>query len=341
MKRLLFLVQTILSLIYCTTLTAQESTSNIKLKVEARADYNHDNHKKELNGLKGNIVDFKLEGDINDRFSYKYRQRLNKPNKDASFFDATDWLYINYKASENISLQAGKWIVAVGCWETEPAPIDVYQLSEFCMNYDCYQWGLNLVLNSSDKQHTLYAQVCQSPFTRPYKAMNGKPSEMWAYNLLWNGNIDFFHTFYSLNLIEYMPGKYINYFASGNRFDISSRLTWDVDLLSRASKGSDLFKDYSIMSQLVYKASDMFHCFAKVSYDVNKTGNGNDWTVHDGTEILRLGAGCEFFPLKNEKVRLHAHYSHCWGKNTNPNGVFNDGEQILNIGFSWKMEILK
>lgn len=54
-------MQTILSLIYCTTLTAQESTSNIKLKVEARADYNHDNHKKELNGLKGNIVDFKLE----------------------------------------------------------------------------------------------------------------------------------------------------------------------------------------------------------------------------------------------------------------------------------------
>lgn len=53
------------------------------------------------------------------------RHRLNKKNNDASFFDATDWLYLAYR-KDNWELSAGKQVVAIGGYEYDAAPIDLY-----------------------------------------------------------------------------------------------------------------------------------------------------------------------------------------------------------------------
>lgn len=122
----------------CTTATAQNNKP-LNLTVEARGDYQYtsvDGEKdKDQSGFKGNIVDFVLKGDLSPKFSYAYRQRLNGINKDYTFFDATDWLYLKYKPTNNLSLIAGKYIVLVAGWELYPAPIDCYFLSEFCYNF--------------------------------------------------------------------------------------------------------------------------------------------------------------------------------------------------------------
>ena len=321
---------------------SEEKTSlRPKLKFEARLDYNHDSANDDMSGIKGYIVDLKLEGDLSPRFSYKYRQRLNKPVKDASFFDATDWLYLTYKAHRNISLMAGKWIVAVGGWETEPAPIDIYQISEFCNNYSCYQWGMNVIFNTADNQNQFYLQVCESPFRKQYKAATGNGREMWAYNALWIGNIDFYHAFHSVNMMEYRPGKYLNFIALGNRFDLGRKVALDFDIQHRASRASDFFKDYTLSAQIAYRPLSAFRCFAKLSHDRNHTGNVSDVTVFDGTKMTRLGGGVEFFPLKNDNLRLHGHYSYAWGQNANPDGVLRDGQSVVNVGLTWRMHILK
>ena len=321
--------------------SAQETSLRPKLKFEARCDYNHDSENADKSGIKGYIVDFKLEGDLSPRFSYKYRQRLNKPQKDASFFDATDWLYLTYKAHRNVSLMAGKWIVALGGWETEPAPIDIFQVGEFCNSYSCYQWGANVILNTNNDNHQVYFQFCESPFRKLYEQTSGKGKEMWAYNVLWIGNADFFHSFYSANMMEYRPGKFLSFVALGNRFDLGPKVSLDFDFQHRASRASDFFKDYSISTQIDYHPVPAFRCFSKYSYDTNTTGNDSDLCVHDGTKISRLGAGVEYFPLKNDNLRLHAQYSYSWGDNTNPDGVLRDKQSVVNVGVTWRMHILK
>ena len=89
----------------------------LTLRIEARLDYMQeyvDNAKINNNsGFKGKYLNIRLDGNLTDNFSYSYRQRLNKPNVNSTFFDATDWLTLTYKHN-NWSISAGKQVVAIG-----------------------------------------------------------------------------------------------------------------------------------------------------------------------------------------------------------------------------------
>lgn len=326
------------------SMQAQEKKP-VHLKVEARGEYDyegidgktmHDN-----TGLRGNIVDFKLEGDISRHFSYTYRQRLNTLNKDSSFFDSTDWLYLNYAPNEHWSIMAGKWVVLTGGWEFEPPPIDCFQLCEFCYNFPCYQWGVTTTYTTPKKHDNIMLQVTQSPFRKMYEGASGKGAQMYGYGLIWMGNHGVYKPLWSFNMFEREPGRYMSTIGLGNRFNFGKKIEWDVDFLNRACNDQTiLFKDFSVMSRFCYKFCRRFNVFAKVSYDTNKSGTAYDQTVLDGTEITRIGAGFEFYPLKNNDVRLHGNYSYSFGKNTNENGYLQDKQSLVSIGVSWQMKVL-
>lgn len=337
----------VLLLLLCVPATAMAQDSErkaVSLRIEARADYQREyvdsGLVKENSGLRGNIVDILVQGDISDHFSYKYRQRLNGINKDRTFFDATDWLYLAYSPSDRFTLMAGKWVALVGGWEFDPAPIDVFQLCEFCYHFPCYQWGVDFIYKTTDHKSQFIAQVCESPFRKVHEAKSGHGADMWAYNAMWYGNYGIFHSAWSLNLVEYMPGNYINYIALGNRFNLGRHIVWDIDLVNRAAKGQKfLLQDFSVMSRFNYVFSKKIDVFAKVSYDVNKTDTDRDLALARGTEMTRLGAGVNFYPLNNDKVRVHANYSYAFGKNTTDHGFLQDKQSIVNVGLSWKMDI--
>ena len=104
-----------------------------------------------------------------------------------------------------------------------------------------------------------------------------------------------------------------------------------------------LFKDYSVMSEAAYAIADKVNIFGRLTYDVNNTtGAINDFCVMPGTELTRLGAGVEFYPLpkNNRAIRLHAFYNYTFGRNGNPNGVLVDGQSMFSIGLKWKIDIV-
>jgi len=133
------------------------------MRLEARGDYKREyvdgQYQKDFSGFKGEMLDVYLQGSIGQKFSYKYRQRLNGINRDYNFFDATDWLYMAYSPSERLTLMAGKWVVLTGCWEFDPAPIDVYQLGEFCYHFPCYNWGVNAIVSTKKGNDKFVAQL--------------------------------------------------------------------------------------------------------------------------------------------------------------------------------------
>ena len=349
-------------------LYAQES-QHVNLSVEARADYQRESidgvKNNDKTGFKGNIFNLIINGNLSPKFSFKYRQRLNGINKEYTFFDATDWIFLTYLATENRTHSGGKWAVLCGPWEFDPAPIDCFQLFEFCYNFPCYEWGLWLGYQTTNKKDQFFLQMVESPFRKVYKRNSGASSEMYAYNLIWYGSHGILHTDWSVNLMEYAPGKFINYLSFGNRFDVADNLQIGVDYMNRATKGQTfLFKDCSMTARVDYQPTPQVNLWAKASYDVNHAGVDTnpetstpltepnqktaeqskpraDLVLYEGTEITRVGAGLEYYPLKNKRVRLHANYSYCFGKNTNPTGYLQDKHSILDLGVTWRVNVIK
>ena len=336
-------MRNIIMLIMAITLiaTAAKAQNNkFNLQAETRIDYSGEflnsddsNYKAGFNGKYLNII---LSGTIGDKFSYAYRQRLNKANADQSFFDATDWIYLTYAPSRNWEFSGGKQVVAIGGYEYDRAPIDLYFCSEFWNNIACYQFGVSAAYATNSGNDKILLQVCQSPF-------RANADNMYAYNLMWMGSHKWYQSIWSINLIEHSPKEHIAYVALGNQFSFGN-FRLQLDYMLRASNRSALFKDYSIMGEATYTIANKVNIFGRLTYDVNSTtGAINDFCVMPNTELTRFGAGVEYYPLpKNDRsIRLHAAYSYTTGHNGNPDGVLLDGQSMFTVGVKWKIDIVK
>lgn len=313
----------------------------LRLDLEARVDYvqeyQEESRINNASGFKGRYLNIRMDGNITDNFSFSYRQRLNKPNKDASLFDATDWITASY-TTKNWTVSGGKQVVGIGGYEYDGAPIDLYFCSEFWNNIACYQFGVSGSWISDSKKDNIMLQFCESPFRR--NALNIGNKEMFAYNLMWMGSHGMFSSLYSVNLIEYLPGKYINYIALGNRFTLGN-FRLDLDLMNRAINIKDFFgKDFSIMCEFRWSPSSRLELFAKLTQDSNFTDEAGDWCVAPGTSLTRIGGGLEFYPLKDSKsLRLHINCCHTAGKET-LTSVLRNRQTIIDGGITWKMNML-
>lgn len=318
--------------------TAPLTTEVFRLDASARVDWQYhrpfDRTDNSATGFKGRYFMLRMDGKITDGLTYSWRQRLNKGNGDQTFFDATDWVYLSY-TTEGWTLQAGKEIVAIGGWEYDRAPIDLYGCSVFWNNIPCYQLGASAGYNFT-KADRLTAQVTQSPF------FTTENTDMYAYNLMWNGHHGCFDAIWSANLLEYTRHKYISYFALGNRFT-AGKCVLEVDLMNRASSAQTyFFKDCSVMAELAYTPDSRWRVHAKGTYDVNHSGTGADLLVLDGTELTMAGAGVEFFPLMKDKslLRLHANAYYSWGRNANSADLMQSRTVLGSVGITWYMNIL-
>lgn len=319
-----------------TVLNAQQKLLN--LKAEARVDYQRmsvdGETDKSSTGFKGKYVNLIAMGDINDKFSYVYRQRLIKPNKDASYFDSIDFLYLTWRANEQWSFSAGKQIVGIGGFEYDRAPINLYFSSEYWNNIECYEMGVSAEYKFKSGRDRIVAQVSQSP-------NRANAGDMYAYNVAWYGQHGAFSTIYSLNLLEYMPHRYISYITLGHKIEVD-KVKLEVDFMNRAaSHQTFFFKDCSVMAEVGYRPIDKLNLFGKAVYDVNQTERLADYCVMPGTEITNVGAGAEYFPIRDSQdVRLHLVYSHAFGKNGNPNAVTLPDQDYLSLGLTWRVDLL-
>ena len=306
-------------------------TGPVNLQGEVRIDYQGDYVDGEYigsnSGFKGKYVNVILFGNINDSFSYSYRQRLNKAHADQSFFDATDWAYLTYTANQHWSFSAGKQVVGIGGYEYDRAPIDLYFCSEFWNNIPCYQLGVSASFTTTSGKDKF----------------NLKDKVMYGYNLMWCGSHGWYNTIWSANMFEYLPKEYIYYLALGNEFCLGHNTKLRVDLMNRAT-GSHafFFKNCSVMAELAHNIKDKLNIFGKAVYDVNNTDVAGDYCVLPGTELTRFGAGVEFYPLPkgNRSVRLHATYCYTLGENSNPAGTSLPEQSLFSVGLKWKIDVV-
>lgn len=307
----------------------------VRLDVDARADYQYtdrDGHADDSeSGFRGKYLTLRMDGRILPGLTYSWRQRFNKNMAD---FNATDWLYLNFETGR-WNFQGGKTVIAIGGYEYDRAPQDLYQNSVFWNNTGCYAFGASAGYNVTTADR-LTGQVTESPFAVPGMR------NIYAYNLMWTGRHGIYESIWSANMMEYAKGRYINYLALGNKFTVDK--WWlELDFMNRAAHHQTfLFKDCSVMAELSFSPDSRWRIFGKYTYDVNHARNGADYVVAEGTELNMAGAGLEYFPLKksNYRLRIHAAAFYSWGKNGNTANTMQDKTTFLTCGLTWDMNVL-
>ena len=132
-------------------------------------------------------------------------------------------------------------------------------------------------------------------------------------------------------------GSRIQYIALGNHC-VWGPLAVDLDYFNRASstQAQYLLSDFSLISKVIYRIGKWNLC-AKVGYEhndcsnVDENGIAFDSIVAPGTDYWYGGWGFEYFPLGNERIRLHL-------------AGFTDNltrGHTITTGVKWRFDIIK
>lgn len=279
----------------------------------------------------GEYLNFQMMGHITPNIDYRIRQRLNKKVFDErNMFNATDFMYVNWQATERWNFLAGKYVVLIGGYEYDAAPIDVYYYSQFCNNiYQAFTFGATVGYKFAEHQQ-LVGQICNSPLSLGFQ-------NIYAYNLAWNGQFaSWWKTLWSVNFVEDIDKRMVNYVALGNHF-IFRDVIFDVDLMNRSGLGQRNFvlSDFSLISKIIWSVGAWNIC-AKAGYEKNDIGNVDslgrpyDLVIAPGTEYIYAGCGLEWFPLGRDNLRLHGVYY--WDNAARRNNI--------ELGITWRVDVI-
>ena len=239
--------------------TAQVDFSDVfsKLKMEVRADGECTTTDTTPSlGFHGKYFNIMIGGDLGGHFSYYFKQRIVANPGTVTFFDNTDFLYLDYKPTQNWRIRFGKDAMALGGFEYDASPIDVYFPTNMWRNIYCFQLGASGAHISNDGNHTLIAQVTNSPYIN-YGDLS-YDAGLVSYNLYWAGNMGHFHTLWSTSMVEYKWGYFLNMIMLGNQLTYDK---WDIyfDIMHHALSWNDWGKNIGFVSCANYYFTPYFN----------------------------------------------------------------------------------
>ncbi|MCQ2182484.1 MAG: hypothetical protein MJY89_03650 [Bacteroidales bacterium] len=240
------------------------------------------------------------QGTISDGFSFLWKQRLTRPLVGEQPLNGADQLKLMYNTG-NWQFSAGKQVLEFGCLEYDAPPIDLHFTTEFYSNLCVYVLGVSAARTFGN--YKLIGQISRSPY-----ATFNSPAEnaMFAFNLcLHSAYGKFWVPHYSVNIIEVSPKTYSFHYSFGNRFELTSWLALELDLINRSKPGEvNFMRDWSGVAYASVRPLEWLELMFKATYDKNDLWQGSP--IPFGTSVLKVGTGAYFFPTKDRKsVRFH------------------------------------
>ena len=338
MNRTLLCAIAALSLLAAMPVKASEPEKNTKLvetlfaevRVSGNATFTDDDSQAKFTG---DYLNVNIAGHITDNVSYRIRQRFTKNVYDENhILNGTDFAWLTWQIDDKWSLTAGKYPDAIGGYEFDEAPIDLYYCSSFCNNlYQYYVLGAIGGYAVKPGQNLLL-QISESPLA------NAAPNT-FSYSLMWRGSFSsWWNTLWSLNFIEDRSSRFMNYISLGNQI-VLDNFTWELDFQNRAGFGQSnpFLTDWSVVSNFEYRVGK-FNFLLKGGYDINKKDNFDDkgvaydLAVLPGDEYFYAGGGFEFFPLEGrDDIRIHAIYD--WNNAAKASH--------FSVGVKWRVNFVK
>ena len=263
---------------------------------------------------KFNMRQLRIEakGNINEWLSYRWRQRLNRPNDGSDNIDnlptSIDIAGIGVKLGDKFSIFAGKQCAAYGGFEFDANPIEIYEYSDMIEHMNNFMTGINIGYDFMEGQQ-LNFQVLNSlngDFGNMYgfddengelimpilESLNITPSKLpLVYTLNWNGNFaNIYKTRWSASLMSQAEGKNLYYFALGNeltlgKFNMYLDFMYSSDAIDRSGIVTSIVGQYnghnvmdaayfSVVTKLNYRFADKWNVFVKGMYETASTTHG-------------------------------------------------------------------
>lgn len=283
---------------------------------------------------------FRLEimGNITDKLFYRFRHRLNRSNIAQSLDNmakATDMMYIGYKATDKLSLIAGKQTLVWGGFEFDQNPIHIYQYSDFGDNLDHFMLGAS-VRYLPVTNHELVLQVANSTnaqFKDEYPQLlpnsSIKPSKTpLTYIANWNGSMlnNTLQTRWAYGLQTLANSKFSKMITIGNKvllpkFHIAldyMRADEDIDRLKIASNDAraylfanniSYFKDVTYiayMAKVKYFPVNKWEIFAQAMYETASVDKVPEYENY--RKAIGYLLGTEFRPFDDKDFSIFATY---------------------------------
>ena len=282
---------------------------------------------------KFNMRQLRIEskGNVNEWLSYRWRQRLNRPNNGGDNIDnlptSIDIAGIGVKLSDKFSLFLGKQCAAYGGFEFDANPIEIYEYSDMIEYMSNFMTGINIGYDFMPGQQINF-QVLNSlngPFTSMYHfdpvlmaTLNVEASKLpMVYTLNWNGNFNnVFKTRWSASLMSQAKDKNLYYIALGNeltlgKFNMYLDFMYSNDAIDRGGiiteiRGFELGHNVyntsymSLVTKLNYRVADKWNVFVKGMYETASVTE-ESILVAKGKYRTSLGylGGIEYYPMES------------------------------------------
>ncbi|MBQ8222860.1 MAG: OprO/OprP family phosphate-selective porin [Bacteroidales bacterium] len=274
---------------------------------------------------KFNMRQLRIEakGNVNEWLSYRWRQRLNRPNNGGDNIDnlptSIDIAGIGVKLGDKFSLFAGKQCAAYGGFEFDANPIEIYEYSDMIEYMSNFMTGINIGYDFMPGQQ-LNFQILNSlngDFYSMYGVVpNATPSKLpLVYTLNWNGNFsNVYKTRWSASIMSEAEGKNLYYFALGNeltfgKFNMYLDFMYSNDNIDRGRILTDMFGGgpslentayMSIVTKLNYRFADKWNVFVKGMYETASLTE-KSLLLEEGKYRTSLGylGGIEYYPMES------------------------------------------
>ena len=176
-------------------------------------------------------IRIEAKGNINDTFSFRWRQRLNRNNTPAPDgidnmpSSSIDVAGIGVNVNDKFSMFLGKQCAAYGGMEFDLNPIEIYEYSDMVDYMSNFLTGANFQFQVAP-DHQLQLQVLDSR-SASMSDMYGEGYEQskvpLVYTANWNGNFgNVFKTRWSYSLMSQAKGHQSHYFALGNEVTVNN-----------------------------------------------------------------------------------------------------------------------
>ena len=282
---------------------------------------------------KFNMRQLRIEakGNVNEWLSYRWRQRLNRPNNGGSMIDnlptSIDIAGIGVKLGDKFSIFAGKQCANYGGFEFDANPIEIYEYSDMIEYMSNFMTGINIGYDFLEGQQ-LNFQILNSlngPFSEMYHfdpvlmaTLNVEASKLpLVYTLNWNGNFnDVFKTRWSASIMSQAKGENLYYFALGNEltlgnFNMYLDFMYSNDAIDRGGIiteirglefGHNVYNTsyMSLVTKLNYRFADKWNVFVKGMYETASVTEESE-LVAEGKYRTSLGylGGIEYYPMES------------------------------------------
>ena len=282
---------------------------------------------------KFNMRQLRIEakGNVNEWLSYRWRQRLNRPNNGSGMIDnlptSIDIAGIGVKLGDKFSLFAGKQCANYGGFEFDANPIEIYEYSDMIEYMSNFLTGINIGYDFMEGQQLNFQVLnsLNSSFTDTYHftpelmtALNLENTKLpLVYTLNWNGNFnDVFKTRWSASLMSQAKDKNLYYFALGNeltlgKFNMYLDFMYSNDAIDRGGIiteirglefGHNVYNTsyMSLVTKLNYRFADKWNVFVKGMYETASVTEESE-LVAKGKYRTSLGylGGIEYYPMES------------------------------------------